>query len=61
MPIEDNYNIKCPDDATVSEIVNEFIGWAESNSPDAWWIYDDTDSAIRKFILYRNSHSKQKT
>lgn len=32
------------------EIIREFIEWAQENSPDAWWIYDETDEAIRLFL-----------
>lgn len=38
----------------MEEILREFIEWAQENSPDAWWIYENTDDAIEKFINDRN-------
>lgn len=38
----------------MEEILREFIEWAHENSPDAWWIYENTDEAIEKFMDQRN-------
>lgn len=34
----------------MEEILREFIEWAQENSPDAWWIYENTDEAIKQFM-----------
>jgi len=38
----------------MEEIIKEFIEWAHINSPDAWWIYENTDEAIEQFMEQRN-------
>lgn len=32
------------------EAIKAFIEWAEENSLDAWWIYENADEAADKFI-----------
>ena len=39
----------------MEEIIREFIEWAEINSPDAWFIYEHTDEAIKKFMEDRDN------
>jgi hypothetical protein len=31
-------------------LLREFVEWAEENSPDAWYIYENTEEAISRFI-----------
>jgi len=37
----------------MEDILREFIEWAQTNSPHAWWIYEETDEAIEKFMKQR--------
>ncbi len=39
----------------MEDLIREFIEWAHVNSPDAWWIYENTDEAIEKFMEQRDS------
>ena len=32
------------------EILEHFIEWARENSPDAWFIYDEPEKAIKQFL-----------
>jgi len=38
----------------MKELLQEFIEWAEVESPDAWWIYENTEEAIEKFLKQRD-------
>jgi len=38
----------------MKEILEEFIDWARENSPDAWYIYENSDEAIEKFLAQRD-------
>lgn len=37
----------------MKELLEEFIEWAKENSPDAWYIYEETDEAIERFLAQR--------
>lgn len=37
----------------MKELLKEFIEWAQENSQDAWWIYENTDEAIKKFMQHK--------
>lgn len=37
------------------ELLEDFIRWAEINSPDAWYIYEKTEEAIDKFLQERDN------
>lgn len=39
----------------MEEILREFIEWAHTNSPDAWWIFENTDEAIEQFMKQRET------
>lgn len=34
----------------MEEILTDFIEWAKENSPDAWWIYENPEEAIKQFM-----------
>lgn len=38
----------------MEEIIREFIEWSQSNSKDAWWIYEHTDEAVEAFFKQRD-------
>ncbi|MEY2701430.1 MAG: hypothetical protein RLY43_50 [Bacteroidota bacterium] len=40
----------------MEELLEEFIDWARENSPDAWWIFENPDEAIQKFIEQREEY-----
>lgn len=39
----------------MEEIIGEFIELAHNNSPDAWWIYENPEEAIKKYMEFRKS------
>lgn len=32
------------------ELLKKFIEWAQEESEDAWWIYENTEEAIEQFL-----------
>ena len=40
----------------MERLLKEFILWAELKSPDAWWIFENPDEAIEKFIQKRGGN-----
>lgn len=36
----------------MENILNKFIDWARTNSPDAWYIFENQDEAIKLFMKY---------
>ncbi len=36
----------------MEEIIKDFLEWAQSNAPDAWWIYENPDEAIEQYKQY---------
>lgn len=43
----------------MEDIIRDFIDWAKENSPDAWWIYEETDEAIEKYAEYLKSELEE--
>jgi len=39
----------------MKELLEEFIDWARENAPDAWYIYEESDDAIEKFLEQRDN------
>lgn len=37
----------------MEELLSDFIEWAKENSPDAWYIYDNTEEAIEKYLKFK--------
>lgn len=37
----------------MKELLEEFIEWARENSQDVFYIFDETDEAIEKFLKQR--------
>ena len=37
------------------EILEEFIDWARDCGEDAWYIYENTDEAIKRFLKERKN------
>jgi len=40
----------------MEELLEEFIDWARENSPDAWYIYENSDEAIERFLAQRDNY-----
>lgn len=36
----------------MEDIIKEFIEWAHVESPDAWWIFEHPDEAIKKYMQH---------
>lgn len=37
----------------IKDLLEEFIDWAKECGEDAWYIFDNTDEAIEKFLKQR--------
>jgi hypothetical protein len=42
----------------MKQIIEDFIEWAQDNAPDAWWIYENTDEAIEKYLKFKAGENK---
>lgn len=40
------------------ELLEEFIEWAKDCGEDAWYIYENTDEAIERFMAQREEEDK---
>jgi len=37
------------------ELLEEFVNWARDCGEDAWYIFDNTEEAIKRFLEQNNS------
>lgn len=44
----------------MKNLIKEFVEWAEWCGEDAWYIFENTDKAIERFIKHRDSDGKDK-
>lgn len=42
----------------MEDLLEEFIDWARENSPHAWYIFEETEEAIKAFMKYREEKEK---
>ena len=43
---------------SIQSIIEDFIEWAKSCGEDAWYIFDNTDEAIERYLKDSNPQSK---
>ena len=49
-----SFNTEPSKEETAKELLEEFIDWARDCGEDAWYVFENTDEAIERFMAQRD-------